>query len=108
MPSPTRISASASRGSTCKARGRIPPTAVASAPTVPNEITDWSNPSSGPDNQLRVTVQGTVLSIDVGGFEGHQGEDSWYPILGVDLSSPPIVGFIFTRDMTGSGHPAPP
>jgi len=75
--------------------------AVASAPSVANEITDWSDPSSGPDNQLRVTVQGTVLSIDVGGFEGHQGSDGWFPIIGVDLSHLP-VGFIFARDMTGS------
>jgi hypothetical protein len=49
-----------------------------------------------------VTVQGTVLSIDVGGFEGHQGSDGWFPMIGVDLSNPPIVAFIFARDMTGS------
>jgi hypothetical protein len=68
-----------------------------------NQITDWSNPSSGPDNTLTVTVQGTVLSIDApGGFEGHEGSDGWFAMTGVDLSNPPLVRFIFSRDMTGS------
>ena len=69
--------------------------------SVPNEITDWSDPSGGPDNQLRVTVQGTVTAIDVGGFEAFT-DGAWYPIVGVDLSMQPLVGFIFARDMTGS------
>src|SRR5690349_1749136 len=83
-------------------RRRRSSSAAAAAPTVPNEITDWSNPSSGPDNTRTVTVQGTVLSMDVGGFEGHQGSDGWFAMTGVDLSNPPLVRFVFARDMTGS------
>src|SRR5690242_6746546 len=49
-----------------KSRGRA--RAVAAAPPgPPNEITDWSDPSSRLDNTLTVTVHGTVLSIDVVG-----------------------------------------
>jgi hypothetical protein len=80
---------------------RSSPTAAA-PPGPPNEITDWSDPFSGPDNTLTVTVQGTVTAIDVGGFEGHQSSDGWFPITSVDLSDPPRVRFVFGRDMTGS------
>jgi hypothetical protein len=48
-----------------------------------------------------VTVQGTVTSINVGGFEGHNS-DGWFAMVGVDLSNLPLVGFIFAQDMTGS------
>jgi hypothetical protein len=84
-----------------KRRRRAKPVAAA-PPGPPNEITDWSDPFSGPDNTLTVTVQGTVTSIDVGGFEGHQGSDGWFAMTGVDLSNPPLVRFTFARDMTGS------
>jgi hypothetical protein len=69
---------------------------------VPDEITDRSDPFSGPDNTLTLTVQGTVTAIEVGGVEGHQGSDGWFAMTGVDLSNPPLVRFIFSRDMTGS------
>jgi hypothetical protein len=85
-----------------KSRSRVRPAAPSAPPGPPNEITDWSDPFSGPDNTLTLTVQGTVTSVEVGGFEGHQGSDGWFPITGVDLSNPPLVRFIFARDMTGS------
>src|SRR5690348_4310777 len=81
---------------------RPPKRNPAPPPADPNQITDWSDPFSGPDNTLTITVQGTVTAIDVGGFEGHESSDGWFPITGVDLSDPPRVRFIFARDMTGS------